>query len=154
MRELIASIVCVLTVSIIILLSGISASRQGQPVPAIQKTNDHKLIESPTPTSAELDDGQVIFEKQRCHTCHSFKGRGNDRSPLDGVAKQLSPEELREWITGTGSAAPLLSPAIRRRKANYLQLTDAEITALIRYLSSAEMSANRSAIPFSEQKED
>jgi mono/diheme cytochrome c family protein len=146
MRELIASIVCVLTASIIILLSGFSASRQSQPVPAFQKATAHKPIDSSRPASAELDDGQVIFEKQGCPTCHSFQGRGNVRSRLDGVANQLSPKELREWITGTGSAAPLLPVAVVRRKANYLKLTDAEMSALTRYLASPGTSTNSSPI--------
>jgi mono/diheme cytochrome c family protein len=96
--------------------------------------------------SAELNDGPLIFEKQKCHTCHSFKGRGNVRSPLDGVSKRLSPDEQREWITGTGSAAPVLPVAVVRRKANYLKLSEAELSALIRYLSSPEISTNRSPI--------
>ena len=146
MREVIALVACLLTAGIIILLSGLSASRRNQLVAASQHANDHEPDGTPNPASVETDDGAAVFEKQRCYACHSFKGRGNARSPLDGVADHLSPEELREWITGTGSAAPLLPVALVRRKANYLKLSDAEMSALIRYLSPPDTSTNRSRI--------
>lgn len=149
MREIIALMVCILAASIIILLSVFAASRQREPVATSQQQNDHKRNASPSAASAELPDGKVVFEKQRCHTCHSFKGRGNTRSPLDAAANQLTPEELREWITGTGNAAPLLPATIKRRKANYQKLSDAEMSALTRYLSPPETSTNRSPILYS-----
>jgi hypothetical protein len=60
---------------------------------------------------------------------------GNPRNPLDDVGTRRTAAELREWITGTGSANDQLSPAVVRRKQHYQELSEAEFQALVAFLA-------------------
>ena len=54
-------------------------------------------------TSAAAQDkvtiGTGLISSQKCILCHSIGERGNKKGPLDGIAKKLKPEEIRQWLT-------------------------------------------------------
>lgn len=126
MREIIARVVCLLTVGLVVALSFVFAAQQNPAAPAGAATSP----------GADHDRGRSVFAKQSCSTCHSIAGAGNPRSPLDGVGARWEPAELRAWITGTGIAADLLPPAIAKRKQRYQSIPEDDLKALIAYLSS------------------
>ena len=52
-----------------------------------------------TQDEALVKKGQEVYAAQKCSTCHSIAGKGGKQSPLDGVGKKLSADEIRSWIT-------------------------------------------------------
>ena len=77
--------------------------------------------------------------KQGCARCHSIAGRGNPRSPLDGVGARLSAVEIRRWITPPQEPAAL-PDNFRAWHAN-LPLTEPQREALVAYLLNLRDSA-------------
>jgi mono/diheme cytochrome c family protein len=153
MREIIARSVCLFTVSVVLALSllfayqrrpsetinaGVDTSRMA--AGAQSETNRHPKRETPIPESpgdeAALQRGRAVYAEQKCATCHSIAGQGNPRNPLDGVASRWDAAELRDWTTGTGVAAEVLSPAILKRKERFRSLPEQDLKALVTYLSS------------------
>lgn len=126
MREIIARVVCLLTVGAVVALSFLFAARQNPAAAA-------GTIKSPPP---DHERGRSVFARENCSTCHAIAGVGNPRASLDGVGSRWEPAELRAWITGTGIAADLLPPAIAKRKQRYQSIPEADLQALIAYLSS------------------
>ena len=59
--------------------------------------------------------------------CHSIKGEGNTRSPLEGVGGRLTEREIRLWII----APQEMNPAVAKRG---YQLSDEDLDALVAYL--------------------
>jgi len=160
MRERIARGVLVLTFATVLGLASLFAilhnpSRSGattdQPMPAEttapppmpgEPSPEQRAEASPTgPTrnrvlALEVDWGRRVFFEQNCTACHAVGGEGNPRLPLDGVGDRETLEGLRIWVTGTGEAATQLSAGVRRKKQAYQTLPDAEMNALIVFLSS------------------
>ena len=137
MREAIAWTVCLLALCLVTALSYLFAVRHNpvapesavEPMPAVESKTG-----AGTPPAAAR--GEAVFAEQKCQTCHSIGGVGNPRSPLDGVSSRLSPEELPDWITGTGAATNSLSGTLIKRKRRYLEIPPDDLTALVSYLSS------------------
>jgi hypothetical protein len=108
------------------------------------------VVNSAPPISAERDSGVAAtvpetalsplpssdYEERHCGTCHSIKGVGNPRYPLDGVGSRLNRAELREAITGSGATSTNLSRAVRQRKARYTEMPEEEMAKLVDFLSS------------------
>ena len=164
MRELIARLICFLALAVVIALALLFAVRHNstRTVPgaiAVNQpvtSNAAVATRGPEPLSAtrvttpaatpvstnqagsatSADRGREIFAQQKCMSCHSIEGSGNPRYPLDATGARWQPEELREWITGTGVAAERLSSTIIRRKQRYRELSEAEINSLVQYLST------------------
>jgi len=86
-------------------------------------------------TASAPERGRAAYAQHNCATCHSIAGTGNPRYPLDGTGDRWEPDELRDWIVGTGVAAETLSPAMRRRKQRYQSMPAEELSALVHYLS-------------------
>ncbi len=79
----------------------------------------------------DVPDGAVLFERERCIYCHSFKGRGEHVGPdLTEVAKRRSDEWLKDQIRNPRLHAPdsLMPP--------HEYLSRKEIKALIKFLKS------------------
>jgi mono/diheme cytochrome c family protein len=87
--------------------------------------------------AALIKKGQEVYAAQKCAVCHSIGGVGKKTSPLDGVGKKLSAEEIRDWI---------LKPAEMTKKTNstkkpvmpakYSKLPAADVDALVAYMQS------------------
>ena len=46
----------------------------------------------------DVEKGKAVYEAQKCKMCHSIAGVGNKKSPLDGVGKKLSADDIKKWI--------------------------------------------------------
>ena len=162
MREIIARVVCVLTVIVVVALSLWFASVHNRPAPAgsprpvatpvaaADRTNTTAGTQlavpsapAPAPVATAADDGRgpAIFAEQHCATCHSIADAGNPRSPLDGVGDRHGLEELRMWITGTGVATAKLPAAIAKRKQRYQTMPEDDLRALVAYLAGLKAAA-------------
>jgi mono/diheme cytochrome c family protein len=132
MREVIARVVCLLTVIVVVALSHTFAEQHNPPT-AVQPPAPQA---SERAVSSDVSRGRDVYVAQGCSSCHAIAGAGNPRNPLDGVGARRTAAELRDWITGTGSAIEQLSPAVVKRKQRYQELPEAEFTALVAYLAS------------------
>jgi hypothetical protein len=137
MREALAWMVCLMALCMVTLLSYIFAVQHNRPsgVRPELPAQTGLATEQRTNPAKTKDAGMQSFELHKCQACHSIAGIGNPRYPLDGVGSQLSPQELRDWITGTGVAGEKLPATIRKRKARYLGLGEGEMQQLVQYLS-------------------
>jgi cytochrome c2 len=80
-------------------------------------------------STSPLEHGTEVYARERCMMCHSIAGKGNRRSPLDGVGSRLSPEEIRKWITAPSE----MQPGIKKKA---FQLSDRDLNDLVDYLLS------------------
>jgi len=158
MREMIARGICLFTLCVVTGLSYLFALRHN-PVeaatamesapaeksgdaPAVSPAASPPVAESPAPPSPEtLAQGRAVYARNGCATCHAIAGEGNPRYPLDGTGDRWEPDELHAWVTGDGLAADLLPDAIRRRKQRYRSLPEADLGALVAYLSTLKADA-------------
>jgi hypothetical protein len=136
MREIIARSVSLLTLIVVVALSHVFAERHNpnvtEPIQA-QARPPVVLVAEPVAASAAVR-GREIYDAQGCSSCHAIAGVGNPRNPLDDVGSRRTAIELREWITGAGSATDQLSPAVVRRKQRYRSMPEAELQALVSFL--------------------
>jgi mono/diheme cytochrome c family protein len=79
---------------------------------------------------AAVEEGKKIYTAQKCQVCHSIAGVGNKKSPLDGVGKKLSAEDIKKWIV-----SPKEMKSDTKMKA-YPNLPAKELDALVAYLAS------------------
>ena len=81
--------------------------------------------------------GAQVYAAQKCQTCHSIGGKGGKQSPLDGVGKKLSADEIRQWIVTptemTKKSGSTKKPPMPNR---YSKLPPADIDALVAYMVS------------------
>ena len=81
--------------------------------------------------------GAQVYAAQKCQTCHSIGGKGGKQSPLDGVGKKLSADEIKAWIVTptemTKKSGSTKKPPMPNR---YSKLPAADIDAMVAYLSS------------------
>ena len=143
MREIIARLVCFLTVAVVLALAHVFAARHNPPragvtTPPILPDTRPAVVGAAPPvvTPPEIERGRHVYGEECCASCHALAGAGNPRNPLDGVGGRRTRAELFEWVTGTGLAADQLSPAVVRRKARYRELAQADLDALMAYLAS------------------
>ena len=74
---------------------------------------------------------------QKCSVCHQIAGQGNKISPLDGVGKKLTAEQIREWIVNPKAAATAHKSTKKPpMPEKYSKLAPAEIDALVAYMQS------------------
>ena len=143
MRELIAKSVCVFALGLVVTLAYLFATHQN---PEIQAERDdppaaHSVVPvADQQTTASHAEGIKVFQEQKCSLCHSIAGVGSPRSPLDGIGDRRPASELRDWITGSGSASNGLAPSIIKRKQRFHEISTNEMEALILYLSSLKTS--------------
>jgi mono/diheme cytochrome c family protein len=96
-------------------------------MPVVSAAQDEALVKK----------GQEVYGAQKCATCHSIAGKGGKQSPLDGVGKKLSAEDIRQWI---------VDPVAMAKKSNstkkppmpkkYDTLPAADVDALVAYMQS------------------
>jgi mono/diheme cytochrome c family protein len=101
-------------------------------------------IEPPAAASGEVTTadpeqvarGRALFESEGCQRCHSVAGVGSPRSPLDGVAAELTAAELRDWMVGDPAVADGLSSRALSAKQAYQDLPAEQIADLVAYLET------------------
>lgn len=77
----------------------------------------------------EGDPGAKVYAAQRCSMCHSIEGKGNKKTPLDGVGDRLKPEEIRKWIVSPREMKP------GTMMKAYPNLPPEDLEALVGYLA-------------------
>jgi cbb3-type cytochrome oxidase cytochrome c subunit len=76
-------------------------------------------------------DGEYIFKREGCDSCHKFKGQGGLAGPdLTSAAETRSDRWLRDQIKNPVKNNP------DTRMPDYRHLSRKEINALIKYLKS------------------
>jgi len=84
---------------------------------------------------AKVTKGQQLFVDQKCTLCHAIGDKGNKKGPLDGVASQLSADEIRSWITDAkGMTAK--TKATRKPEMKAYALPKDDVEALVAYLET------------------
>ena len=87
--------------------------------------------------AAQVKRGQEVYTAQKCSLCHQIAGKGNKASPLDGVGKKLSADEIRQWIVDpVAMAAKAKSTKKPPMQNKYGKLPAADIDALVAYMQS------------------
>jgi mono/diheme cytochrome c family protein len=90
-----------------------------------------------TAAAQDAAKGEQIYTAQKCTMCHQVAGKGNKLSPLDGVGKKLSADQIREWIVSPDEAAKKASstkkPAMPK---TYAKLPPADVDSLVAYLQT------------------
>lgn len=133
MREIVARLICIVTVMVVLALAHVFAARHNPQPPAAAPQPQEPKRSAPPP-SAEVVRGRQVYVEQGCSSCHAIADAGNPRNPLDGVGARRTRAELFDWVTGTGSAADQLAPAVVRKKERYRALSQVDVNALIAYL--------------------
>ena len=106
---------------------GALALAAGLGVPAAAAAQDAELIKK----------GEQVYAAQKCSVCHSIAGKGKATSPLDGVGKKLSADEIRQWIVNpTEMTAKTKSTKKPPMPAKYGKLPAGDIDALVAYMGS------------------
>jgi len=139
MRERLAKAVAALFTGMVVLLAAYFADRRNEPERAAV-TEVPSLPAQPAPTSPPdptlVARGRDVYDGQACARCHALEGGGNPRSPLDGVGARRSASDLRAWVTGSGPAREELTRSTLRTKRGFAELPEAQIEALVAFLSS------------------
>jgi mono/diheme cytochrome c family protein len=87
--------------------------------------------------AALVKKGEEVYAAQKCSVCHSIAGKGGKQSPLDGVGKKLSADDIRAWIvTPTEMTKKTNSTKKPPMPAKYGKLPAADIDALVAYMQS------------------
>lgn len=125
-----------LTGGLVVALAVVFAYNQNPPLREPPALPAESVPPPPTVTPSLVEAGRRVYADKACARCHSIGGRGNPRSPLDGVGARLGEEEIRRWIT------PAATPAenFQSRHAN-LALTASQREALVAYLRSLRNAA-------------
>lgn len=145
MRERWARLLALLTGVVVLLLAAAFALLQNPtrsspatadpPSPLAAAVEVPSAYEVPAANEAPVAlTGRSVFDEQRCARCHSIAGKGNPRSPLDGVGGRLSREEIRQWIVADDAIRDDLSPRALSAKQGYAALPAAQLDALVDYL--------------------
>ena len=87
--------------------------------------------------AAQIEKGQQIYAAQKCSTCHSIAGKGGKQSPLDGVGKKLSADEIRAWIVSPTEMTKKTNSTKKPPMPNkWSKLPAADLDALVAYMQS------------------
>jgi len=135
MREKLAKALAALLTGLVVLMAAFFARQRNEielspPAPRVER------VPAPPTDAAMVARGRAVFEAQSCERCHSVAGRGNPRSPLDGVGGRRAPGALLDALTGTGAAADILTASAVRAKEGFGRLPPGDLAALVVYLSS------------------
>ena len=140
MRETLAKLVAAAITALLVLMAALFADRRNDGGEAARFVPDVSqplgVPASPAPEPALVARGRVVYEEQACARCHAVAGAGNPRAALDGVGARRSVDELRDWVTAQGVARPQLSRTAQRAKERYGALPEADLDALVAYISS------------------
>ena len=83
---------------------------------------------------AKVDKGLKVYEAQKCSMCHSIAGKGNAKSPLDGVGSKLSAADIKTWIVDPKAAAQKTKGKAGMKA--YPNLPADDLDALVAYMLS------------------
>ena len=80
--------------------------------------------------------GKDVYAEKQCARCHMVGGKGYKNGQLDGVAKKMSADEMRKWLTAPAEMEAKLDhpPKVKMSSRKSMKLGDAEVAALVAYL--------------------
>jgi mono/diheme cytochrome c family protein len=83
---------------------------------------------------AKIEKGMKVYAAQKCSMCHAIAGKGNAKSPLDGVGSKLSEADIKAWIVDpkTMTEKTKAKPGMRA----YPKLPAEDLDALVAYMAS------------------
>ena len=142
MREKWARYIVLLTGALVILLAAMFARIQNPPAPSIAvEKADRPALPTARPdydaeTQTLLATGRRVFEAQGCMACHAVAGKGNPRSPLDGIGERRTAEAIRQWIIAPADLKDQLPAWAFQAKQAYRNLPAEDLTALVAYLQN------------------
>jgi mono/diheme cytochrome c family protein len=85
--------------------------------------------------AAKVQKGMQVYTAQKCSKCHSIAGKGNAKGKMDGLAKEMTPAEMREWIVDpVGMAAK--NKKDRKPPMKKVAMSNDDVDALVAYLST------------------
>lgn len=128
MRERLAELLAALTAVLVIGLAAIFGIMRNMPATVPEVV--------PATQTAAAAPGRAAFERLGCAGCHSVAGKGNPRSPLDGVGTRRSRDALRHWTVAADEVAPQLTASVARMKRTYADLPEEELHAIVEFLAS------------------
>jgi cytochrome c2 len=85
---------------------------------------------------AKVERGVKVYQEQKCSICHSIEGKGNKKSPLDGVGSKYSEEELRQWLVAPAEMAKKQNITMKPPMKSYSSLPKEDIDALVAYMQT------------------
>ena len=86
--------------------------------------------EAAKPDVAKVEKGQKVYSDNHCSMCHSIAGKGNPKTPLDGVGSKLDADALRKYITNPKSVKA------DSKMMAYPRLPAEDLDALVLYLKT------------------
>ena len=91
----------------------------------------------PAMAQGDADKGKAVFAAQKCSMCHAIAGVGGKASPLDGVGKKLSADDIRAWIVTPKEMEKKTSSTKKPPMPDrYAKLPAADLDALVAYMVS------------------
>ena len=75
------------------------------------------------------DAGRLVYDSSRCYMCHAIDGKGNKKTPLDGVGTKLTADQIRKWIVSPKQMKP------DTMMRSFSGLSKEDLDALVTYLS-------------------
>lgn len=87
----------------------------------------------------KVQAGKQLYASKECAKCHMIAGKGNKIGVLDGVAAKITADEMRKWLTAPLDMEAKLDhkPKVKMSsKINLMKLTDADVDALVAYLTT------------------
>jgi mono/diheme cytochrome c family protein len=84
---------------------------------------------------ASLERGLAVYDANGCARCHSLRGMGSPRAPLDGVGSRLAPAQIEAWIVGDPGVAGSLPASVRAAKSSYRDMPEADRAMLVAWLA-------------------
>jgi mono/diheme cytochrome c family protein len=94
------------------------------------------LLASSGLAAADAAKGKELYATNKCATCHSIEGKGNKKSPLDGVGKKLSADDLRKWLVSPKEMEAKLPTKPKVPMKSYEKLPKEDIDALVAYMQT------------------
>ena len=87
-------------------------------------------------TSNAVQAGKQLYASKECDRCHMVGGKGYKGGKLDGVASKVNASEMRQWLKTPADMEAKLDkkPKVRMSSRKGMNLTDADVTALVAYL--------------------
>jgi len=86
--------------------------------------------EAGKPDAAKVEKGQKVYTEKHCSMCHSIAGKGNPKTPLDGVGGRLSGDAIKKYITNPKSVKA------DSKMMAYPNLPAEDLDALVTYLQT------------------
>jgi mono/diheme cytochrome c family protein len=137
MREWLARIGAVVLGAAVVTVAALFAHRQNvEPSPAPTVELLPSAVENPPVDPEIAARGRALFDELGCARCHAAEGRGNPRSPLDGIGGRRPLESIRARTVAAPEVADELPRSAVRAKQPFGALSEEELDALTAYLSS------------------